>query len=96
MKQRQRRTSVMGETLLQEKTVVAIISGMAKTEQVRVRTELTGKARHAAMALYGESLPDYVDRVLSEALARDFPAAVKILSEQVEGTARDNKPRRKA
>lgn len=66
------------------------IDRMAKSEQIRVRSDLAKKARHVAMELHGESLPEYVERVLSEALARDFPATVKLLAEQVEGTAADS------
>lgn len=81
------------EILLQEPPVVATLLPMKENEQVRVPTSLTGKARIVSQALHGESMPDYVARVLKEALDRDFPLAAKRISDLAAKGDDDDKPK---
>lgn len=70
------------------------IERMAKTEQIRVPTDVTRDARICATELYGESLPEYVARVLREAVARDLRAAADRINERAKGSSDEPKRRK--
>lgn len=55
------------------------VSSMSKTEQVRIPADLARNARIVCAAL-DETLPEYVARVLREAIARDLPRAAKTVN----------------
>lgn len=75
--------------------MVATISGMAKTEQVRLDTELTRDARIVAAELFGESLPEFISRVVREVVEEKLPEAAKIINARAERPSRQSHPEAK-
>ena len=61
----------------------ATLSGMKKTEQVRLPVDLLHDVRWTASVL-GESANDYIARVLRESLRRDMQKAAKLAAKRAE------------
>lgn len=59
----------------------ATLERMAKSESLRVPSEITRDIKVIAPAL-GETVPTYVARVLKEAVKRDHPKAMKKIAER--------------
>jgi hypothetical protein len=74
---------VADESMLRGHTMLATVGGMAKTEQVRIPKELADNARIVATA-FGQSLPEYVTKLLEQSVVRDFPKAAKIVAKKAE------------
>lgn len=66
----------------------ATLSGMKKTEQVRLPVELLKDVRSTSSVL-GESSNDYIARVVREALRKDMPRAAKLLTKRAEQAGHD-------
>jgi hypothetical protein len=81
--------------MLLEKRMLATISCMKDTEQVRIPKRLTDRARVIATTIYSESLPEYVARVLEEAVNRELPAARDKIDEQIREGQPGDAPKRK-
>ncbi len=54
-----------------------------KTEQVRIPADLAKDARVVSAEL-GESLPEYVSRVLRQAVQKDLPKVSKLIAKRAE------------
>lgn len=77
----------IGETLLRGDTMAATMTGMGKTEQIRLPAELVRDARICAQELHGESLPEYVTRALRDVVNREFPRAAAQIAKRAKGDA---------
>ena len=64
--------------------MLGTLDTMAKgSEQVRIPSSVIADIRIIAAA-FGETIPSYVARILREASKRDYPKAVKKISERTE------------
>lgn len=62
-------------------TVLDMPKKKGPTETVRIPSALAQKARTVASGL-GMSLPEYIEKLLRPAVARDTPKVIKLLEEE--------------